>query len=36
LNANGDEWADVIDILTIYPDVRRRAVRLLAEIGAAG
>ena len=32
---NGQRWADIIDILTIYPDARRRVVRLLGEIGAA-
>ena len=34
-DANGDGWADVIDIFTMHADVRRRAVRLLAEIDAA-
>ena len=33
-DANGDGWADVIDTLTMYPDVRRNVVRLLAEIDA--
>ena len=33
---NGDGWADVIDTLTMYPDVRRQVVRMLAEIGAGG
>ena len=33
--ANGDCWADVIDILTMYPDVRRKVVRMLAEVDAA-
>jgi hypothetical protein len=32
---NGQDWADIIDLLTMYPDARRRIVRLLAEIGAA-
>jgi hypothetical protein len=31
-DANGDGWADVIDTLTMYPDVRRKVVRMLAEI----
>jgi hypothetical protein len=31
---NGQDWADIIDFLTVYPDARRRAVRLLGEIGA--
>jgi hypothetical protein len=35
-DANGDRWADVIDTLTIYQDVRRQVVRLLAEINAVG
>jgi len=35
-DANGDGWADVIDTTSIHPDVRRRVVRLLAEIDAAG
>jgi hypothetical protein len=29
-----DAWADVIDTLSTYPDVRRKAVPLLAEIDA--
>ena len=33
--ANGDRWADVIDMLTMYPKARHRAVvRQLAEIAA--
>jgi hypothetical protein len=31
----GDGWADVIDTLTMYPEARRKVVRLLAEIDAA-
>jgi hypothetical protein len=31
----GDDWADIIDMLTMYPEERRRVVRLLAEIDAA-
>jgi hypothetical protein len=31
---NGQGWADVIDLLTMHPDARRRVVRLLAEIDA--
>jgi hypothetical protein len=30
----GDDWADIIDMLTLDPDARRRVVRLLAELGA--
>jgi hypothetical protein len=29
---NGQRWADVIDFLTMYPDARRRVVRLLGEL----
>jgi hypothetical protein len=28
-------WADIIDFLTMYPDARRRVVRLLGEMQAA-
>jgi hypothetical protein len=31
---NGDDWADIIDFLTMYPDARRRVVRVLGEIEA--
>jgi hypothetical protein len=31
----GDELADIIDTLTMYPDARRKVVRMLAEIDAA-
>jgi hypothetical protein len=30
-----DDWADIIDFLTMYPDERRKVVRLLAEIDAS-
>ena len=33
---NGMEWADVIDMLTMYPQERRRVVRLLGELEADG
>jgi len=33
-DANGDGWAEVIDTLSMYPGVRRKVVRLLAEIDA--
>jgi hypothetical protein len=33
-DANGDGWAEVIDTLSMYPDVRRKVVRLLAEMDA--
>jgi hypothetical protein len=32
---NGDNWADIIDLLAMYPDARLRVVRVLGEIGAA-
>ena len=35
-DASGNGWADVIDMLTMYPDVRRQAVRILAEVGGRG
>ncbi len=35
-DVNGKGWADVIDTLTMYPDARRKVVRLLAEIEATG
>ena len=31
----GQEWADIIDMLTIHSEARQRVVRLLAEIDAA-
>ena len=31
---NGQRWADITDFLTIYPDPRRRVVRLLGEVEA--
>jgi hypothetical protein len=34
---NGQRWADlIIDFLTMWPDPRRRLVRLLGEIDAKG
>jgi hypothetical protein len=32
---NGQDWADIIDFLTMYPDARRRVVRVLAELEAS-
>jgi hypothetical protein len=29
---NGQAWADVIDLLTMYPDARRRVARVLSEL----
>jgi hypothetical protein len=31
---NGQDWADIIDFLTMWPDARRQVVRLLGEIDA--
>jgi hypothetical protein len=33
-DGHGDDWADIIDMLTMHPDARRRVVRLLGEIEA--
>jgi hypothetical protein len=30
----GDDWADIIDMLTMYPEARRKVARLLGELGA--
>ena len=32
---NGQDWADIIDFLTMYPQARRRVARLLGEIEAS-
>ena len=32
----GDDWADIIDMLTMHPEERRRVVRMLGELEAAG
>jgi hypothetical protein len=32
---NGQDWADIIDLLTMYPDARREVVRVLGEIDPA-
>jgi hypothetical protein len=32
---NGQDWADIIDMVTKYPGARQRVVRLVAEIDAA-
>ena len=34
-DGRGDDWADVIDMLTLHPEARRKVARLLAEIEAA-
>jgi hypothetical protein len=33
-DGRGDDWADIIDFLTMRPEARRRVVRLLGEIEA--
>ena len=33
-DGRGNDWADIIDMLTMHPDARRRVVRLLGEIEA--
>jgi hypothetical protein len=35
-DGRGDDWADIIDMLTMYPGARRQVVRLLAEVDAEG
>jgi hypothetical protein len=32
---NGQDWADIIDFLTIYPEARRRVARVLGELQAS-
>jgi hypothetical protein len=32
---NGDNWADIIELLAMCPDARLRVVRVLGEIDAA-
>ena len=29
---NGQDWADIVDFLSMYPDARRQVVRLLGEL----
>jgi len=33
-DGHGDDWADLIDMLTMHPEERRRVARLLGEIDA--
>ncbi len=33
-DGRGDDWADIIDFLTMYPDARRQVVRMLGELEA--
>jgi hypothetical protein len=34
-DGHGDDWADIIDMLTMHPEERRMVARLLAEIEAS-
>jgi hypothetical protein len=34
-DGRGDDWADIIDMLTMYPEARRKVVRAIGEIEAA-
>ena len=34
-DGHGDDWADIIDMLTMHPEARRKVVRMLGEIEAA-
>jgi hypothetical protein len=34
-DGRGNDWVDIIDMLTLHPEARRKLVRLLAEIEAA-
>ena len=31
----GDDWGDIIDMMTMHPEARREVVRVLAEIDAS-
>jgi len=31
---NDNDWADIIDMLTLHPEARRNVIRLLGEIDA--
>jgi hypothetical protein len=33
-DGHGDDWADIIDMLTMHPEVRRKVARMLGEIDA--
>jgi hypothetical protein len=33
-DGRGNDWADIIDTLTMYPEERRRVARLFAELDA--
>ena len=33
-DGHGDDWADIIEMLTLHPEARRKVVRLLGELDA--
>lgn len=33
-DANGDQWAGIIDMISMYPDARREVVQVLGQIQA--
>jgi hypothetical protein len=33
-DGHGDDWADIIDMLTMHPEERRQVVRVLGELDA--
>jgi hypothetical protein len=33
-DGRGDDWADIIDMLTMHPEARRQVVRVFGEIDA--
>ena len=35
-DGRGDDWADIIDMLTLHPEARRRVVRMLGEMSVGG
>jgi hypothetical protein len=34
-DGHGDDWADIIDMLTMHPEARRSVARMLGELDAA-
>jgi hypothetical protein len=34
-DGRADDWAEIVDFLTMWPDARRQVVRLLGELEAA-
>jgi hypothetical protein len=34
-DGHGNDWADIIDMLTMHPEARRRIARLLGELEAS-